>query len=320
MLCIVSTVGSSIFEKNGEAIKKDRDSFKKSTTQTDIRDITTRNSGFPGEDIYWATIRALEAKIENIAHLRDASAEINSLESIIRDSGVNSGHDLHFLGSATPEGALAARILKDFCAKHYQSQATCHIVTGLQVRDAKQFRHEALPELVRIVYEVLDSAKTQGYKAVINPTAGFKVMGAYLTLIGMLRGKQQEIQISYLYEGSEELISLAGLPINLDYERMNSIYDALAECEAAQTSGLPEIELQKLLKLKNQRIESHEFWSLFELFESNHYMLSGLGKIVFRELTTIRAKIPVYLSRQATTIFDKLDGGSGAKRNYVDIF
>ncbi|MHB8625294.1 MAG: hypothetical protein ACYDBJ_01630 [Aggregatilineales bacterium] len=132
----------------------------------------------------------------------------------------------------------------------------------------------------------------------------------------MLR-QSQGVEVSCIHETSNELISLAGLPIALDIESIKEIAPVLEACNAEQDSGIERELLAKGLGLtRYDQVEDHPLWSLFEQYDGNHYMLSGLGSIALAELNARIKKTKVWLSRQAAERFEaeQRKGSEAAKR------
>jgi putative CRISPR-associated protein (TIGR02619 family) len=318
MLSIISTVGTSVFGKPGTTLNNAVREFTKQNSVGIEAAILTKSS-FPGFELYQQALADLKAKTTS-EFLRDSCAELNAIEGIHADHHSNNNHEYHFLASQTPSGALAARVLADFCREKYQAtKAQAYRVEGLQVEDGRDFRVKGLPSLIQRVYELLNDAKRSQLTVVLNPTGGFKAAIPYLTLVGMLR-QAEGVTVSCIHESSKNLITLAGLPISLNLSSIKHFLPLLQECYAAQVTGLDVQILRKELTLNSDKtVEEHPLWSLFEKYDDNHYMLSGLGSIVLKELSERTKKQPVCLSKQAAEAFDRLKQG-GARDKYIEIF
>lgn len=316
MLSIISTVGTTVFGKPGTALSDAAIQFENSSPPK-IEQIISGKS-FPGQEIYQQALNDLNA--QSVTFLRRATAEINAIEGIQAAHGVSSGNEFYFLASQTPRGMLAARILADFCVAHYSaSKSEARKIDGLQIKDTHAFRLTGLPYLVKTVYDLLEDAKAKRLIAVINPTGGFKAAIPYLTLVGMLR-QTQKVEVSCIHETSTELISLAGLPIALDFESIKEFVPVLEACNAEQADGIDRTSLAKGLGLsRHEPVEDHRLWSLFEQYDNDHYILSGLGSIALAELNARGKKQQVWLSKQAIDAFEKTKPGSIARQNYTTI-
>ncbi len=291
-----------MFINAGTAIKEAAKEFSEQTG-LDLEGIIGEERDFPGAGLYHDTLAMLHAYTTPQA-LHRASAELNSLDRILDGKTPNRNDQLHFLASETPDGALAARVMADFCKEHFKREAKPHLIEGLQVRDGTRFRRYGLRNLIDVLYDVLEDAPASTYTRILNPTGGFKGVVPYLTIIGMI---EPDIEVSYIYEQSPEMITLAGLPITLDYARLADAFPALKACNSQDM--VPEHELLGMLGLKNRSLADHPAWSLFQRLEDTKgrfYALNGLGQIVYRHLEE-RGRAEVYLSRQAAATYDSYD-------------
>lgn len=304
LVYVISTVGQSVFNNAGEYTRRQARDFR-DRKDVDLRTIVDREkSDFDGKAIYAATLADLRA-LPTVEALRAASAELNSLERILEDAKPNRGDKLYFLASETPDGALAARVVADFCAEHFERETEICLIDGLQVDDGQRFRSLGLRSLINKLYDILEDAPAAAFRRVLNPTGGFKGVVPYLTVIGML---EPAVEVSYIYERSPELITLGGLPLQLNYDALEGAYEALEACQGA--GQLEEGELIRLLNIQGQQVSDHATWSLFEMIEVNGerlYALNGLGQIVYRHLSEGRDHADVYLSQQAARTYDSYD-------------
>lgn len=317
MLSIISTVGTTVFGRFGDPLNIAASEFEKSSPEGIDRIAYAKS--FPGHEIYVQALAEMKAK--SGVFLRRAYAEINAIEGIHDEAKSSRNNRYHFLASHTAKGILAARVLSDYCREAYDaSDTSVEVIQGLQVDDASSFRSTGLPYLVQTVYRLIDDARRDHFKPIINPTGGFKAAIPYLTLVGMLRQKIG-VRISLIHESSQQLITLSGLPIALDIEAIQEIAPLLRECEEQRQTGLSRDKLMKGLELtKNQSVEDHDLWSLFEELDG-YYILSGLGSIALAEVTARTRLSEVWLSRQALERLEKdFKSGSTARKNFETIF
>lgn len=308
--CIIATVGQSVLT-NDVTIREDLNKFGKE--KHDLKAIRDKHD-FPGKRLYEAVIAALQGKRGDEQLLRRASAELNHLVPVLAQHPPDRNDIIHFLATETPDGVLAARVLKDFCEIHFGREAKVHIVEGLQVENGELFRRKGLNNLIYYVFEALRHAPAGTFTRIINPTGGFKGVVPYLTLIGML---EPDIEISYIYEHSRDLIRLAGIPLRLDFESMEAAYEALVAC---QDDLISEDELQEALGWSGQPVSAHPLWALFDTIEINgqsYYEPSGLGRIVLEHFKD-RFKTVVYLSRAAYERYKSFD--NNRQREFAEMF
>ncbi|NPV67102.1 MAG: putative CRISPR-associated protein [Anaerolineae bacterium] len=301
--CIISTVGQTVITNSDTQARDFLREFGRQR-DVDLKAIAGNKLNFPGEQWYSIVMASLRAKANDVALLRRASAELNHLVPTLQDQPPNRNDCLHFLASETPDGVLAARILADFCKEYFQRETQVEIIEGLQVENGDRFRRKGLNNLISKVFSILRRAPAGTYQRIINPTGGFKGVVPYLTLIGML----ENVELSYIYESSSEMIRLAPVPLRLDFEQMEAAYEALVKCSNPETP-LTEAELRKALGNEDQPVATHPLWSLFDFIDDNgetYYEPSGLGHIVIEHFRD-KQKSKLYLSKQAQDAIRALD-------------
>jgi len=313
-ISVISTVGQSIFSNLGEDIREAARSFAKENTK--LESIRSDPTAFPGEDLYDITLKTLTARAESVEFLRKSCAELNSLVRILDGTKPDRNDVLHLIATETPDGALAARIIADFAMDYFERDTEIHIVNGLQVMDGNRFQRTGLRTLIKLLYSLLAKSHPSVFTRIINPTGGFKGVVPYLTIIGML---EPEVQISYIYERSPELITLLGLPLTLDYQQLEPHVQLLEQLDSE--GMMTETALKEALQLHDKEIVAHPIWSFVESDEidgQRYYIINGLGEIALGHLRKV-VKTPVYLSRQASERYAKTSNNSDEKRNYEKI-
>lgn len=282
----------------------------------DLNAIKENQTGYPGESIADAAIKMLEARRHSLESLQKASAEINSLTRIIGETEPHASDVLHLVATETSDGVLAARVLADFLMDYFDRETEIHIVEGLQVHEGQRFRRLGLRNLIATIYRILGTAPADtGFRRVINPTGGFKGVVPYLTIIGML---EPQVEISYIYEKSPELLTLSGLPLGVDYDQLG---DTLPALEKASNGVLEEKELRDALNWQTKPLPEHPAWAMFDVVEADGaylYELSGLGEIALGHLREEK-RTPVYLSKEAAERFDAEPPNSEARSEFTKI-
>lgn len=304
--CIIATVGQTVILNSDPGARDFVREFGRQR-DVDLRAIARDKLNFPGQQWYNIATASLRSKVNDLALFRRASAELNHLVPTLQNQPPNRNDRLYFLASETPDGVLAARILADFCGEYFKRETFIEVIEGLQVDNGDRFRRQGLNSLISTVFRILRDAPPETYKRIINPTGGFKGVVPYLTLIGML----QNVELSYIYESSSEMIRLAPVPLRLDFEQMEAAYEALVKCSDPNTP-LTEAELRKALGSEDQPVANHPLWSLFDFIDidesgETYYEPSGLGRIVIEHFRDKR-KSKLYLSRQAVDTLRDLDG------------
>lgn len=312
-ICVISTVGASVFTQASEDIKSEWRDFDKQKG-VDLQKVAREQHDFPGKEMYQRVRNHLEA-IRNSPNaeigLMRASAELKSLMYILKDRDPNNNDILHFLATDTPAGTLAARIISDFARDYFGIQTEVVRVEGLQVTDDASFNTRGIRNLISRVFDRLEKAPAGTFRRVLNPTGGYKGVVPYLTLIGMV---EDDIETSYIYETSSALITLRRVPMVLDYAALGSAHAALLD---AELDFISEDRLAQLLGVEREALSKHPAIPLFDV-DDGQYSINGLGVIVLKKLGR-KKDYEVYLSEQAQKAFDKL-GNSDKKVKYEVYF
>ena len=312
-ICVISTVGASVFEKVSEDIRSEWRTFDQQQG-LDLQKIARETHDFPGRDLYQRVMNHLKAIADSPNsedRLMRASAELKSLFYILKGHDANKNDILHFFATDTPAGTLAARIISDFAREYFKIQTEVVRIEGLQVTDDTSFNTQGIRRFISRVFDRLNKASRGTYRRVLNPTGGYKGVVPYLTLIGMI---EEDVEISYIYETSSALITLRRIPMTLDYTALGSAHDALL---AANREFISRDTLAELLGVDAQELLKHPALSLFDV-DDDQYSINGLGVIVLNKLG-IKPDYEVYLSEQAKKAFDKLNESS-TKTKYETYF
>lgn len=304
---VISTVGQSVLVK---LASNDLGALRGSQGNlSDIRAIAQAKHDFMFKNVYDSAIAQLHSRADESEFIRTVSAELNSLDRILEcHLPLDDNSKLHFFVSETVAGALAGRVIADFARERFGTpKTTVHIIEGLQVDDGRRFRLHGLSEVIRNTYKILNSnhAHPETFRRIINPTGGFKAVIPYMTIIGMLEGN---VEMSYIYEHSSDVITLGSLPVRMDFEAVEASYDALNEIDfLGRRTECDEVRLRDLLEWHGKPITQHPLWSLLEVADIDgmmYYTLSGLGEIALQHFRSKAESIAVYISQQ---VKDKLD-------------
>ncbi len=304
-ICVISTTGTSVFSNAYDDLRRKWNLFQQNS-DVDLHAICTKDS-VKELELYNRTLEYLraEAKAQNATDIIPrASAELNSLSCILVDPRTRNDQ-LHFLATSTPDGALAARVICDFSREYFRVEtAKVHLIDGLQVHDGDAFQKNGVRNLIAKIYDIFRDAPSGTYSRIINPTGGFKSVVPYLTLIGMI---ESDVKLSYIYEKSPALITLGRVPLQFNFEILQSAYPALKACDEGL---IEEHKLKELLSLSpDKSLSDHPAWSLFEntsIDNKTYFDVNGLGKIVLEHFKALD-QTRIYLSRQAAERFDSLD-------------
>jgi putative CRISPR-associated protein (TIGR02619 family) len=285
---VITTVGTSLggLDKLNEACKK----F--------VKDLSENNS--VSADVILNKKYNDQNDYENacLTHLnrddlerKDYSAEIASLKSF---KSLNKGSDkIILLSSDTPDGAFCTLVNAAYINNNI---AKCDIsndiiiVKGLQSKDGNKFKNEGLPELLKIISNLIQDSRKE-YKIILNITGGYKGLIPYMSLIGMCF---DDIDIVYLYEESDELIYFNKLPVDFDILYWN---DHRSIFNIVKNSSIS-FEAKKIL------IESlnKKFHPLFDIDEEDSTVkINAVGEFVSERLEKEKESISYYGSGRVLT-------------------
>lgn len=142
------------------------------------------------------------------------SAELNSLIKM----GLTPEDRVVLIATETIEGKLCAELVQKVLAERRMcSNAEVKIIEGLQAQDGRRFQQVGLKNLISYI------SQFEHGDVIFNPTGGFKSVVPYITLAGMLFNKP----VKYIHEFSDDVNTLANIPIRFDEELIFSLEDKL---------------------------------------------------------------------------------------------
>jgi putative CRISPR-associated protein (TIGR02619 family) len=246
-------------------------------------------------------------------------AELNTLESI----GVNNGDRIVLLTSDNAQGRVCSEMIKKVIIDAYglnEAQVEVRRIEGLQVHNAKTLREQGLKNLVKVALEYLANEEIiYSYNVIINPIGGFKGIVPFLTILGMLYGKQTV----YMFEYADELITLPPLPFSFDLQLYSRVRPALSFID----KNVAVTEQAFLSKVTNYSKSERELFMAFtEPFGENLITLSPLAycllnieekedkpmvsSAAMRDLNNIKGVSAIVLKRLVTNSSNPLWRGS----------
>lgn len=260
-------------------------------------------SGWNGE--YSSIEKELNQRLNSIncnerKALRSLCAELNSLDHF----GIDKSDRVILLVSDTALGRVCAEAIEKVLIKAYDFsdyQVVLRRVEGLQVHSAKTLRESGLKELVKITLEYLqDEQLRYSTDIIINPTGGFKGVVPFMTILGMLYGKQ----IIYIFEHANEVITLPPMPFSFDLELYQRVRHALTYIDqniAVSTQAY-------LSKIVNYTTSERDLFLAFtEPFEDNLITLSPLAYCL---LSIESEQESVMISESALEALENVEGKS----------
>jgi len=229
------------------------------------------------------------SELQNISlsqDLNDTSAEIKSLIKM----GLKPNDKVILISTYTIDGKLGAELVREFLiSKKLIAKGNIQIkeIKGLQANDGKKFANEGIKNLLSSLI------KYEYENIVLNITGGYKSVIPYLALIGMLFNKP----IRYIHEDSEDIITLAHIPLLLNEEIILKVEPKLRKIE--KETAISKEEWQKGIDYND-----HRFDCLIEE-ENAHVTLSGIGFLFWERF---KIDYPEDLPRDNTLPYKKPNG------------
>ncbi len=207
---VISTVGVSILLN---ILEKSEDEWRsKINNATNANQLTEDMLKKVQELSQRSTITLAQ---NNIPQNRKLSAELNGLYGIYNNQITTAQRDMFFLiGTDTEIGKKAIEIIHKFL-KEQGLTVEIFIPSQLSSANKKTFSH-GIKDLIRWCEEVIPGYQEQKYEIVFNLTGGFKSLQGYMNIVGMFYADN----IAYIFETSEQVLSIPRLPIQVDKENL----------------------------------------------------------------------------------------------------
>lgn len=179
---------------------------------------------------------------EQVAPKRRLSAEMNGLYGLYEGQLQRARSDVHVLiATDTALGRRAAQVLESFLRNQDIANVQVWVPEKLSSADNLCFSH-GIKELLRLCEENIPGYRDAGYRIVFNLTGAFKSLQSYLNIAGMFYADE----IVYIFEGSDQLLRIPRLPIQVDLAALQThciqlaLLDAGAILNQNDVAGLPE--------------------------------------------------------------------------------
>ncbi|WP_446336424.1 putative CRISPR-associated protein [Coleofasciculus sp. G1-WW12-02] len=149
----------------------------------------------------------------NTLGIREASAELNGIYGLYEEDLSQGQKDIHWLITTdTEQGRTTAEIVKSFLVD--QGIVNTNIYpepgSGLSTANTHNFS-KGIAQLIPWIQQVTEGYKKQA-KICFNLVGGFKAIQGYMNTIGMFYADE----IIYVFEGSNKLIKIPRLPIEVN--------------------------------------------------------------------------------------------------------
>jgi len=249
---VISTVGTSILTN--------QINMRSESDWSDLLEERANDKELDGEDILEAieelTCRAKkklysdpEQKIINddIDEIRRTCAELNGIYGLYGEQLNQGNQDIHWLITTdTAQGQVSAELIRDFLIENHL------VVDILTPKDLSTVSTESftngIDELLRWFDEIIPGYRDSGYYICFNLVGGFKALQGYTNTIGMFYANE----IIYIFEGSNEIITIPRLPIKVDSSVIKPVQFALmAAGEWVNLSELHDVPETLIFKVDN---------------------------------------------------------------------
>ncbi|WP_197051432.1 putative CRISPR-associated protein [Caloranaerobacter azorensis] len=258
---VITTVGTSIISNYRKGGGTKLDSYEKYL-----------NESFKNweEDYSISMKKTLKDWMKKVKE-EDISAEIKSLLKIKKEE--DCCLEVYLITTDTVASNLCAQLIaeyfkekKDDCIEVKYNPKTSNI-KGLQIENRKKFVQQGLPNLINKISRIVN-----GYydNVIFNITGGYKGVIPYLTIMAAVNGSS----IKYIFEESNELITIPSLPLKIDEEVFSKYYFQLTRLE----EGIGDYS-----KVKNEEFVAYselEGKGLVE-WDGKYAFLSPIGQIFF---------------------------------------
>ncbi len=203
--------------------------------------------------------RRLSAELNGI--LGFYSERASSLEKLTKT-------DQHILlHTDTWLGAEVAALLEQFLQQR-GANASTQRVENLNTGSLDSFRH-GIGNLIDWAARTLPGYRASNYRVVFNLVGGFKSVQGFMQTIGMFHADD----ILYIFEGSQELIHIPRLPVNLDDAARQAVKDNLPALRRLATLG----------PTTAAKLGAHSIPETFLFRLGDDLELSPWGKIIYEQ-------------------------------------
>jgi putative CRISPR-associated protein (TIGR02619 family) len=222
-------------------------------------------------------------------------AEIHSLHRL--DCGQSD--EVILLTSDTAEGKACGTVVSSTIQQIFGTSDVRLIrVPDLQARDGERLKKRGIPNLINLVIPILqDPQKRYSGGVILNPTGGFKGVVPFMTVLGMLYGAK----VVYMFEFSNQLVTLPPLPVTLDPEIFERARPAL-EWAKEQAVFAPSTFFGFISGFDPE--EEPLFTGFLEIESSSEATLSPLAMVLLDEETNCAGH--VMISRTVKSFFEDM--------------
>lgn len=158
----------------------------------------------------------------DIGEIREASAELNGIYGLYQNQLEQGTDDVHLLvATDTEQGRSSAELVESFLRNQGVLQTSTYIPEQLSTASSDAFLHgtaKAIPFIQETIFSFRRAYNNANNAAHVcfNLVGGFKALQGYFNTIGMFYANE----IIYIFEESNEVITIPRLPITIDCSKI----------------------------------------------------------------------------------------------------
>lgn len=146
---------------------------------------------------------------------RHLSAELKGLYGLCNDQLTRGSRDMHYLvATDTALGQVASRLIEDYL-KSQGLIVNVYTPSELSTANPASFSR-GMTRLIEWCEKTIPGYQDDGYQVTFNLTGGFKSLQGYLNIVGMFYADE----LVYIFEGSDDLLTIPRLPIKVADEAL----------------------------------------------------------------------------------------------------
>ncbi|MEB3148182.1 MAG: putative CRISPR-associated protein [Sphaerospermopsis kisseleviana] len=210
---VISTVGTSLL--TNQIDREYEDGYYKRLRDT--ANCTSEEIEKYHEDVA-DIIKELKERAEeklnskDIDELCEASAELNGIYGLYEQEIERGKSDTHLLITTdTAQGLVTAELVEKFLKNEGLNTTSTYFTPGFSLNNSINFA-EGIAKLFTYLQQMISSSKNSKYTVCFNLVGSFKAIQGYFNTIGMFYADE----IIYIFEGSNEIIKIPKLPVQVD--------------------------------------------------------------------------------------------------------
>jgi putative CRISPR-associated protein (TIGR02619 family) len=170
---------------------------------------------------------------------RRLSAELRGLYGLYEGQLARGEGDIHYLiATDTALGQIAGGLIRDYLISQGLI-ANVYTPPHLSTADPTSFSR-GITKLIEWCEKTIPGYQKSGYRVIFNLTGGFKSLQGYLNIVGMFYADR----LVYIFEGSDDLLSIPRLPIKVADESLREHRVPMAMM--AQGHLMPRHQVQRI--------------------------------------------------------------------------